>query len=44
MTQPIHGRIDGPVVLIGFGAIGRGAPLLRLLSAGPDRLNRRSSR
>src|SRR5688500_12264211 len=30
MTQPIHGRIDGPVVLIGFGAIGRGTLLLLL--------------
>ncbi len=30
MTQPIHGRIDGPIVLIGFGAIGRGALLLLL--------------
>src|SRR5687768_12820994 len=24
MTPPVHGRIEGPVVLIGFGAIGRG--------------------
>jgi homospermidine synthase len=30
VTQPIHGRIDGPIVLIGFGAIGRGTLLLLL--------------
>jgi homospermidine synthase len=29
MTEPIHGRIDGPIVMIGFGSIGRGTlPLL----------------
>ena len=30
MTQhPIHGRIDGPIVMIGFGSIGRGTlPLI----------------
>ena len=27
---PVYGRIDGPVVIIGFGSIGRGIlPLLR---------------
>ena len=26
---PVHGRIDGPIVMIGFGSIGRGTlPLL----------------
>lgn len=26
---PLHGRIDGPIVLLGFGSIGRGVlPLL----------------
>ena len=24
MTQPVHARIDGPLVMIGFGSIGRG--------------------
>ena len=30
MTQyPVHGRIDGPLVMIGFGSIGRGTlPLI----------------
>jgi len=30
MTQwPLHGRIDGPIVMIGFGSIGRGTlPLI----------------
>lgn len=23
---PIHGRIGGPIVMIGFGSIGRGTP------------------
>src|SRR5688572_23718833 len=30
MTPPIHGRIDGPIVLIGFGSIGRGTLSLLL--------------
>ena len=26
---PVHGRIDGPIVMIGFGSIGRGTlPLI----------------
>ena len=30
LTHPIHGRIDGPVVIIGFGSIGRGTlPLIQ---------------
>ena len=37
MTQPIHGRINGPVVLIGFGAIGRGALTLLLRHLECDR-------
>jgi homospermidine synthase len=29
MTHPIHGRIDGPVVLVGYGSVGRGTlPLI----------------
>ncbi|WP_315900473.1 homospermidine synthase [Maritimibacter alkaliphilus] len=29
MTHPVHARIDGPVILIGFGSIGRGTlPLI----------------
>ena len=29
MTHPVHGRIDGPIVIIGFGSIGRGVlPLI----------------
>ena len=29
MTLPFHGRIDGPIVMIGFGSIGRGTlPLI----------------
>ncbi len=29
-TYPIHGRIDGPLVMIGYGSIGRGTlPLIR---------------
>ncbi len=24
MSHPIHARIDGPIVMIGFGSIGRG--------------------
>ncbi|MCP8939722.1 homospermidine synthase [Alsobacter sp. SYSU M60028] len=29
MTHPVHGRIDGPIVMIGFGSIGRGTlPLI----------------
>jgi homospermidine synthase len=29
-THPIHGRIDGPVVIIGFGSIGKGTlPLIQ---------------
>ena len=28
-TYPIHGSIDGPIVMIGFGSIGRGTlPLI----------------
>ena len=28
-TYPNHGRIDGPIVMIGFGSIGRGTlPLI----------------
>jgi len=28
-TRPNHGRIDGPVVMIGFGSIGQGTlPLI----------------
>ena len=28
-TYPIHGSIDGPIVIIGFGSIGRGTlPLI----------------
>ena len=23
MTWPVHGRISGPIVLVGFGSIGR---------------------
>jgi homospermidine synthase len=30
MTHPVHGRIDGPVVVLGYGAIGRGALSLLL--------------
>ena len=27
--HPVHGRIDGPIVMIGFGSIGRGTlPLI----------------
>jgi homospermidine synthase len=37
MTQRIHGRIDGPIVLIGFGAIGRGTLLLLLRHFDCDR-------
>lgn len=30
MTHPVYGRIDGPVVLIGFGSIGKGTlPLIQ---------------
>ena len=29
MTHPVHARIDGPIVMIGFGSIGKGTlPLL----------------
>jgi homospermidine synthase len=29
MTQTIHARLDGPLVMIGFGSIGRGTlPLI----------------
>ena len=29
MSHPVHGRIDGPIVMIGFGSIGRGTlPLI----------------
>ncbi len=29
MTHPVHARIDGPLVMIGFGSIGRGTlPLI----------------
>ena len=28
-TWPVHGRIDGPIVMIGFGSIGKGVlPLI----------------
>jgi homospermidine synthase len=30
MTHPVHGRIDGPIVMIGIGSIGRGALALVL--------------
>ena len=37
---PIHARIDGPIVMIGFGSIGRGAlPLiLRHIACDPTRI------
>ena len=29
MEWPVHGKIDGPIVMIGFGSIGRGTlPLI----------------
>ena len=29
MSHPVYGRIEGPVVIIGFGSIGRGTlPLI----------------
>ena len=29
MTYPVYGRIEGPIVMIGFGSIGRGTlPLI----------------
>jgi homospermidine synthase len=37
-SYPRYGRLDGPVVMIGFGSIGRGAlPLiLRHFDVSPD--------
>lgn len=40
MSHPVYGRIDGPIVMIGFGSIGKGTlPLIqRHFDYDPDRL------